>query len=132
MAHRIKAISMYRPRVRQGNTVQKPELLRAISRATNLTEGMVDLVIKELRDQIITFSRTDRAVKVEGMGTYSPNLGLDGNLDLQYRADSVFRSSLNLPGVFTGRIRRREHINMTPAELVARWNDDHPDDPVVE
>jgi hypothetical protein len=30
MAQLIKAVNAYRPRIEQGNTVQKPELLRAI------------------------------------------------------------------------------------------------------
>lgn len=53
MAPRIKAINAYRPRVEQGNTVQKPELIRALSRATGLVEGSIDQATKELRDQII-------------------------------------------------------------------------------
>ena len=36
VAHRIKAINTYRPRIEQGNTVQRPELVRAPSRATGL------------------------------------------------------------------------------------------------
>ena len=53
MAHKIRAVNAYRPRIEQGNTVQKPELLRAASRATGIVEGSLDLGIKELRDQII-------------------------------------------------------------------------------
>ena len=53
MAHRIKAVNAYRPRLEQGITVQKPEWLRAVSRATSLVEGTIDQSIKELRDQII-------------------------------------------------------------------------------
>ncbi len=30
MAPRIKAVNAYRPRIEQGNTVQKPELIRAV------------------------------------------------------------------------------------------------------
>src|SRR5215212_10838991 len=70
MAPRIKAVNAYRPRIEQGNTVQKPELIRAVSRATSLVEGTVDLVIKEVRDQAIEFCRSGRAVKVEGLGTF--------------------------------------------------------------
>jgi hypothetical protein len=39
MAPRIKAVNADRPRIDQGNTVQKPELIRAVSRATSLVEG---------------------------------------------------------------------------------------------
>ena len=131
MASKIKAIGYYRPRIEQGNTAQKPELLRAVSRATNLTEGIVDLVIKELRDQIIEFNRAGRAVKVEGLGTYAPNISLDGSLDLQYRADTAFSNGLNIPGIFTGKVINREHIGKTGDELVAKWNEEHPEDVVA-
>ena len=51
MAQRIKVISLYRPRIELGNTVQKPELIRLVSRATGLVEATMDYGIKELRDQ---------------------------------------------------------------------------------
>jgi len=34
---------------------------------------------------------------VEGLGTFAPNISLDGTLDLQYRADSAFGNGLNIP-----------------------------------
>jgi len=132
MAHRIKIISISRPRIEQGNTVQKAELLRAIARATNLTEGMVDLVIKELRDQIIAFNHSGRGVKVEGLGTYAPNVRLDGTLDMQYRADTALNNGLNIPGTFTVTINNSKNIGKTAEELVARWNAENPDDQVQD
>lgn len=111
--------------------MQRAELLRAVSRASNITEGIVDLVIKEVRDQIIEFTRSGRAVKVEGLGTYAPNISLDGTLDLQYRADTAFSNGLNIPGTFTGTIINREHVGKTGDELVAKWNDEHPEDQVA-
>ena len=128
MAHKIKAINAYRPRVEQGNTVQKPELIRALSRATSLVEGSVDQTMKELRDQLIEYCRTGRAVKVEGLGTWTPTIGLDGTLDIQYRPDPAFSYGLNIPGVFTGTILNRENIGKTSDELVARWNEANPED----
>ena len=130
MAIRIKAIGAYRPRLEQGNTVQKPELLRAASRATGIVEGTLDLGIKELRDQIVEFCRAGRAVKVEGLGTWTPNIGLDGSLDIQYRADTALVNGLNVPGVFSGTIINRENIGKTGDELVEMWNNEHPEDPV--
>jgi hypothetical protein len=131
MAHKIKAINAYRPRVEQGNTVQKPELIRALSRATSLIEGSVDQTMKELRDQLTEYCRSGRAVKVEGLGTWTPTIGLDGTLDIQYRADTAFSYGLNVPGIFTGRIINRENIGKTGEELVAKWNEDNPQDPVT-
>ena len=131
MAHRIKVISLYRPRIEQGNTVQKPELIRLISHGTGLVEATLDYGLKELRDQIIAITRTGRAVKVEGLGTWTPNIGIDGSFDIQYRADTALVNGLNVPGTFTGTIRNRANIGKTGDELVAKWNAQHPDDPVV-
>ena len=132
MAHRIKVISLSRPRIEQGNTVQKPELLRAVSRATGLVEGALDYGIKEVRDQIIQFTRSGRAVKVEGLGTWTPIVGLDGSFDIQYRPDTALVNGLNIPGVFTGTILNRANIGKTGAELVTQWNADNPTDLVTE
>ena len=78
MASKIKVIGVYHPRIAQGNTVQKPEFIRAASRATGLVEAVLDQGIKEMRDQIIEFLRAGRAVKIEGLGTWTPNITLDG------------------------------------------------------
>jgi hypothetical protein len=131
MAPRIKAVNAYRPRIEQGNTVQKPELVRALSRATGLVEGSIDQSIKELRDQIIEFNRAGRAVKVDGLGTFSPSIDLVGNLAISYRPDPALSNGLNIPGVFSGTILNREYIGTTGEELVAQWNMDHPEDLVT-
>jgi HU domain fused to wHTH, Ig, or Glycine-rich motif len=131
MAPRIKAVNAYRPRIEQGNTVQKPELIRAVSRATSLVEGTVDQTIKEVRDQIIEFCRAGRAVKVDSLGTFSPSIDLEGNLAISFRPDPAFANGLNVPGIFTGTILNRENIGKTSEELVAKWNVENPNDQVV-
>jgi hypothetical protein len=131
MAPRIKAVNAFRPRIEQGNTVQKAELVRALSRATGLVEGSIDQSIKELRDQIIEFNRAGRAVKVDGLGTFSPSIDLDGNLAISYRPDSALSNGLNIPGVFTGTIYNRENIGKTSEELVVMRNEKFPDDLVA-
>lgn len=131
MAHRIKVISILRPRIGQGNTVQKPELIRSISRATGLVEATLDYGIKELRDKIIEFARTGRAIKVEGLGTWTPIIALDGSFDIQYRPDTALVNGLNIPGTFTGTINNRENIGKTGEELVIKWNMEYPEDQVT-
>lgn len=131
MAPKIKAVNAYRPRIEQGNTVRKPEFLRAVSRATSLVEGSVDLVVKEMRDQIIMFCNAGRAVKVEGLGTFSPNIDLTGNFSISFRPDPAFANSMNVPGTFSGTILNREHIGKTSEDLVSMWNEQYPDDQVI-
>ena len=130
MANRITAIGAYRPRIELGNTVQKVELAHYLADRTGLNEGSIEQVIKELRDAVIFFNRAGRAVKIEGLGTYTPNINLEGTFDVQYRADNDLKNGLNTHGVFTGTIRCREHIGKSTDDLVALWNKDHPSDPV--
>jgi hypothetical protein len=130
MAPRIKAINAYRPRIEQGNTVQKPELIRALSRATGLVEGSIDQATMELRDHIIEYNRAGRAVKVDGLGIFSPGIDLDGTLSINFRPDPALNHGINVPGTFTATITNREYIGMSSDELVAQWNADHPDDQI--
>jgi hypothetical protein len=128
MASRIKAVNAYRPRIEQGNTVQKAEFIRAVSRATSLVEGTVDLSIKETRDQIIEYCRSGRAVKLEGFGIFTPSIDLEGNFAICFRADPAFNYGLNQPGTFSGTIINRENIGKTSDELVNMWNQEYPQD----
>ena len=128
MAHRIKAINAFRPRIDQGTTVQKPELIRGLSRATSLVEGSVELAMKELRDQLLEHLRAGRAVKVDGLGIWTPTIALDGTLDIQYRPDPAFDYGLNQPGMFTGRVINPNNIGKTSDELVLLWNEANPED----
>lgn len=131
MAPKIKAVNAYRPQIKQGNTVQKAELIRAVSRATSLVEGSVDQAVKEVRDQIIEFCRSGRAVKVEGLGIFTPTIDLEGYFAISFRADPAMNAGINLQGTFSGTILNRENIGKTSDELVAKWNEEHADDPVT-
>ena len=42
-------------------------------------EALLDYVIKELRDNIIEFLLSGRAVKIEGLGTWTHNIGKTGD-----------------------------------------------------
>jgi hypothetical protein len=131
MAPRIKAVNAYRPRIEQGNTVQKPELIRAVSRATSLVEGSVDQAIKEVRDQLIEFCRAGRAVKVDGLGTFTPTIDLEGKFAVSFRADPALNYGMNMPGTFSGTILNRSNIGKTSDDLVNLWTTEFPDDQVV-
>jgi hypothetical protein len=94
-------------------------------------EGTLDQSIKEVRDQIIEFNRAGRAVKANGLGTFSPSIDLEGNLSISFRPDPAFANGLNVPGIFTGKVINRENIGKTSEELVTKWNEAYPEDPVV-
>ena len=131
MAHKIQAINAYRPRIDQGNTVQKTELVRELSHATSLVEGQISLTMTELKFRLIGYLRAGRAVKVEGLGIWTPTIALDGTISIQYRPDLHFGYELNQPGVFTGTIINRENIGKASEELIVMWNEANPSDVVI-
>src|SRR5512133_1728828 len=87
----------------------------AVSFSTGLVEGTSDQCIKELRDHIIEFNRTGRAVKVEGLDTFAPSIDLAGEISISFRPDPAFAHGLNIPGIFTGKIINRENIGKSSA-----------------
>ena len=131
MASRIAAINTYRPKIKLGRTAGTDELVEFIARSTGLNESGVRQVLLELRDAVIAFNRQGRAVKLEGLGIYTPSLDLDGVVKVSHRADTAVGAALNQSGAFRGEILNRESIGQASDDLVARWNTEHPDDPVA-
>ena len=131
MASRIRAINAYRPKVKLGKTAQMDELVKYIADRTGLNTGQIIFTLAELHDAIIFFNRLGAGVKLERLGTYLPNIRLDGTFDVQHRLDRGLKNGLNAHA-FAGRILNRENIGKTSDELVALWDAEHPDDQVED
>ncbi len=131
MASKIKAVNAYRPRIKLGKTASLEQLVDYIASRTGLSEGEVNFVLTELRDAAIFFTCQGRGVKIEGLGTYLPKVGLDGRFNISHRLDKKIKNGLNTPDEFTGDIENRANIGKTADELVAIWNKENPDDPVA-
>jgi hypothetical protein len=132
MASRIQAINAYCPKIKLGQRVEMDEVVKFIARSTGLNESGVRQVLLELRDVIIYHNLLGRAVKLEGLGTYTPTIGLDGEFNSKNRADPAIKNGMNAPGDFEGEIENRENVGKTSDDLVAQWDVDHPGDPVMD
>lgn len=131
MASRIKAINEYRPKIELGRRAETNEIVDLIATRTGLNEGDVRQVLLELRDVVLFYNLQGRAVKLEGLGTYTPIIQLNGEFKVGHRADMALKRGLNTPGEFLGDIKNRENAGKTSDEIVAMWNEEHPDDPVA-
>lgn len=132
MAKRITVIRKSRPEIKKKRTRKMPELVRSMSRASALTEGTIRLVIYELRDNILMAHLVGEAVKVEGLGTFTPTIRMNGEIDVLFRPDPVMLKDLNNRFKLSSSILNRANIGKTADELVAQWNAQHPEDPVEE
>jgi len=131
MANRIKAINAYMPNVKLGQRAELSDLVEFIARSTGLNEGSIRQVLTELRDAVVFFNLRGQPVQLEGLGTYTPTVDLGGEIGVGHRADTHIKGKLNVSGAFKGEIERRENIGKSGDDLVAKWNADHPDDPVA-
>lgn len=132
MARKITAIRMYRPEIERGKTRQMPEIIRQIARGTSLNEGSIRYVIYELRDAILNAHHAGQAVKVEGLGTFTPTIRMGGEFDILFRPDPAMLRALNDRTQFSAKILNRANIGKNADDLVAQWNADHPEDLVDE
>jgi len=131
MANKIQAINAYAPKIKLGKRAKTDDLVEFIARSTGLNESGVRQVLLELRDTVLFFNLRGQPVQLEGLGTYSPKISLDGTMGVGHRADNALKQGLNKPGAFKGDVKNRENIGKTSDELVALWDAEYPDDPVV-
>ncbi|MCP5054707.1 MAG: hypothetical protein GY940_46510 [bacterium] len=132
MAKRMQAIKAYSPKIKQAKTLQMDRLVEYLSGRTGLSEGAVNHVLMELRDSIAFFGLIGQAIKLNGFGTFTPKVQLDGTFDIAYRPDKRLRNMINAGSKFSAEIINKEMMGKTMADLIARWNEEHPDDPVED
>ena len=128
MAVPIQAVSAYGPRVERTHTVQTREIAEYISARTSLNRGEIENVLTELNEAIVFFAKQGSAVKLGGVGIFSPGIKLDGTMRVGFRLNARINNALNVPGIFSGTVRNRDNAGKSIEELTAMWNEEHPDD----
>ena len=129
MASRISVLNHYRPQIEYGETADWREMAEFLADRSTLSRSDIIGVLTGLQEAVVFFNQRGRGVKLEGLGTYLPNINYRGELDVAHRLDRRLKRALN-NGSFSGRIRNKKNIGKTSAEVIALWNAEHPDDPV--
>jgi len=131
MTSRIAAINHYRPQIEYGDTADWRELADYMAANSTLSRADIIAVLTGLQQAVIHFHRQGRGVKLEGLGTYLPNINYQGEFDVAHKLDRELKRELNA-GTFAGKVRNKRSIGKTSAEIIALWNAEHPDAPVLE
>lgn len=130
MASLISALNHYRPQIEYGETAGWREVADFLAAQSTLSHSDIIGVLTGLQEAVVYFNQRGRGVKLEGLGTYLPNINYRGELDVAHRLDRDLKRALN-NGSFSGRIRNKKNIGMTAADVIALWNAEHPDTPVL-
>lgn len=130
MAHKMKAISLTRPRLKLTKRVGINDVSAYIASRASLNKGTVMNVLSELQATIAHFTHLGMAVKFEGIGVFSPMITLYGDLKIILRQDRELRDLLGNYLRYEKEIVNRDNVGKTPDELIALWNEENPTDPV--
>lgn len=130
MAERIVAINAFRPKIRLGNRARVKEVAQQIAKGCTMHEGEIALALQQLRESVIYMFKGGRSVTLDGLGTFTPQIGLDGTFRVSHKPDKEITGELNKDDAFIGNLVNRDNIGKTPDELVALWNEQFPGDPV--
>lgn len=131
MAKLIKAVAALGPRLELGKMAVISELISFIAGRTGLNKGDILQVVNELNEGIVFYTLSGRGIKIDGLGVFKPSVNLKGELSMTVRLDTSFAAELNKPKAFKGDIAHREMMGKTTQDIITKWNEKHPDDPVV-
>jgi hypothetical protein len=132
MAQKITAIRRYRPEIERKSTRQTAEIIEEMCRSTTLSRGVIRNVVDQLQETLMASFHDGRAAKIEGLGTFTPTIRMDGSLDVLFRPEPDMLRQLNDKTRFKAKILNRSSIGQSADDLIARWNAEHPEDLVEE
>ncbi|MGB8983839.1 MAG: hypothetical protein WCC12_18355 [Anaerolineales bacterium] len=104
------------------------ELIENIIQATNQSRGSVNAILDELDVQTENGLRSGRIVQYPNGMHFRPIGHKDGDIAVNVRVNPRILKNLNVN--FRGRWKNAQNIGKTEAEIIALWNDAHPDNPV--
>lgn len=131
MATLIQAVSAYRPRVLTNRVVDLDELAERLGRGSLVTPSLARMFLSDLSDELMYFLRTGASVRLPGIGVFRPELRIDGEMHTVIRMDRKLRRNLAHVNDFAGSVEGRAAIGLDVAAIKARWDTEHPDDPLV-
>ena len=131
MAHRMKAVSMLRPRLKLGKSTQIDALAGYIEGRTGINKGNVYNVLFELQETIIHHNRKGLPVKFPGLGIFTPAITLDGTINTKFRQHSELRRRMDERKLYQAEIMLYDNIGKSVDELITIWNTENPDDQVI-
>ena len=128
MAKKIQAWAAYGPKITLGDPMKKEELIENIIAATNQSRGSVLAVLSELDVQIEAGLKAGRIVQLPNGTHFEPIGKKDGSVDIGVRVNPDLDKKVNAG--FRGTWVNSGNIGKAEAEIVALWNEEHPDNQI--
>ncbi len=132
MAKPIQAVSAYRPRIKTRGRATINEIAEYMAKRSTLTAGQIKGVLSDYAEALMFFILDCQTVEHEALGTFRLGIGLDGKVELRLELAHEFARRLDADfRRVAENVSHVESIGKTRADLIARWNLEHPDDPIA-
>ncbi len=132
MAHKIRAINAYRPRIKKRGVAHENDITTWIVDRTLMTQGQARASVSNVVEVIEFYLLNCQDVEIKGFGKLVLDIGLDGKLSIGLRVEQGYMASFEAKFDKSARaIENVENIGKTGDELCDAWDVDHPDDPVA-
>lgn len=136
MATRMQAIQAYTPRIKSDVLSPFQHLVDYIGGRANLNRGTIRLVLDEVQNAIIHFTSLGVPIHVEQLGIFKAGINRKGKKRILFKPDKELMKKLeNSQNDAEDRdivIKNEDMIGKTVEDFIARWNEEHPDDPVED
>jgi len=126
MAKKIKMWQELGPRLASATPMDSEEMIDELIAATNQTRGSILAVLSELDVVIEKGLKAGRIVKLPNGTSFRPIGKKDGSIKISLRLNPRVSGGVN--SEFRGAWLNAANIGKTEDEMVALWNELHPDD----
>jgi hypothetical protein len=130
MAKKIQMWTEFGPKLAAATPVEAEEVIEQLVQATNQTRGSILAVLSELDEVILQGLRSGRIVKMPNGTHYRPIGKKDGSIRVSVRLNP--RLSKLIAADRRANWVNAQNIDKSEAEMIALWNEAHPDDPIEE
>ena len=133
MAKKLSVFNQLRARIINQGTVNLEGMAARIAKNTTYNTEEIYSILRLFVQEVCRALQGGETVKIDRLVSISPNLKLGGQVNLSLRGDRSAIADLNNPTLWSaGKVSNHAHLTKSPEELIALWNQEHPDDPVVE
>jgi hypothetical protein len=126
MAKKIQAWAAYGPKIILGDPITPRDIIDNIVAATNQSKGSVLAVLAELDVQTEAGLKAGRIVQLPNGTHFEPIGKKDGSVDIGVRVSPELDKKVNAE--FRGKWANSQNIGKAEADIIAQWNEAHPDD----
>ena len=126
MTNKIKAWTAFGPRLEPKEPMNSEEIIENIIKVTNQSKGSVLAVLSELDVQLESGLKAGRVVRLPNGTHFRPVGKKDGSVNIQVRVNPEIDKNVNVG--FRGKWRNAENIGKSEPEIIALWNEAHPED----